>query len=95
MKYLAYAGMAIFDEVTLRPKMGIISWNMYFTDLAGMTDAKFEAAIETAIHEIIHGLGFVSKYFSIFYDSYTAKAYKTETYSVNTLIYLQTPRIVK
>ena len=33
VRYLAYAGMAIFDEITKRPKMGLISWNMYFTDL--------------------------------------------------------------
>lgn len=63
--------MAIFDEVTLRPKMGLISWNMFYTDIIGMTDTKFEAAVEIAIHEIIHGLGFVSNYFSIYYDSYT------------------------
>lgn len=82
VRYLAYAGMAIFDEITKRPKMGLISWNMFFTDLAGMTDAKFEAALETAIHEMIHGLGFVSDYFGIYYDSSTAKAYTDENFSL-------------
>jgi hypothetical protein len=51
--------------------MGILSWNMFYTQLSDMTDSIFESNTEIAIHETIHGLGFVDDYFDTFYDSVT------------------------
>lgn len=42
-----------------------------------MTHSVFENNLETAIHEIIHGLGFIDDYFSSYYDSVTGEDYNT------------------
>lgn len=68
---------------------------MYYTSLDLMTNSIFEVNVEIAIHEIIHGLGFVDDYFSTFYDSYTGESYNTSnTYNSYTSIYLTTPRVI-
>ncbi|CAD8097701.1 unnamed protein product [Paramecium sonneborni] len=92
--YLAYCGPAIFDEETLRPIFGLISWNMYYTSLDKMTNSVFESNVEIAVHEVIHGLGFIDDYFISFYDSFTGESYNTSnSYIQSDVTYLSTPRV--
>lgn len=76
--------------------MGLMSWNIYYSNIDKLTNAIFEANLETAIHEITHGLGFVDEYFSKFYDSVTGTKYSTGTSfkSADGIIFLSTPRIL-
>jgi hypothetical protein len=93
--YVAYCGPAIIDTLTLRPIMGLMSWNMNYTDLKSLTDSSFEGYVEAAIHEITHGLGFIDEYFSKFYDSVNGSSYESPpTFTLNNIIYLSTPRII-
>lgn len=57
--YLAYAGPCKISLHDNRPVFGVISWNMFYVDLANPTNLKFENSVSTAIHEMIHGLGFI------------------------------------
>ncbi|CAK72834.1 unnamed protein product (macronuclear) [Paramecium tetraurelia] len=92
--YLAYCGPAVYDELTLRPIFALVSWNIYYSKLSEMTDSLFENNVETAVHEIIHGLGFVDDYFFRYYDSVTGESYNTSnSYTVSKVIYLSTPRV--
>lgn len=76
--------------------MGLMSWNIYYSNIDKLTNAVFEANLETAIHEITHGLGFVDEYFSKFYDSVTGAKYSTGNSfkSDEGIIFLSTPRIL-
>lgn len=67
---------------------------MHYSKLDKMTNSIFEANLETAIHEVIHGLGFIDDYFTSFYDSYTGNSYNTSNifYSFSAS-YLSTPRV--
>lgn len=44
-----------------------------------MTNSVFETNVEIAVHEFIHGLGFVDDYFLSYYDSFTGESYNTLT----------------
>lgn len=59
-----------------------------------MTPIKFEYSVSTAIHEIIHGLGFISALYPYFIDHNTLKSYDKVTYkdNLNRLV-LNTPRL--
>lgn len=60
-----------------------------------MTDSLFENNVETAVHEIIHGLGFIDDFFPSYYDSVTGESYNsTNSYTISKVIYLSTPRVV-
>ncbi|CAD8138790.1 unnamed protein product [Paramecium pentaurelia] len=92
--YLAYCGPAIFDEITLRPIIALVSWNLNYSKLSEMTNSLFENNVETAVHEVIHGLGFVDDFFSSYYDSVTGESYNSSnSYTVSKVIYLSTPRV--
>ena len=93
---MAKCGPAIFDENTLRPIFGLMNWNLYYSKIDSLTNSIFESNIETAIHEITHGLGFIDDYFSKFYDSVTGAKYSTDNSfkSADGIIFLSTPRIL-
>lgn len=93
---MASCGPAIFDENTLRPIFGLMNWNLYYSKIDSLTNSIFESNIETAIHEITHGLGFIDDYFSKFYDSVTGVKYDTNNFFTDSTgtKYLSTPRIL-
>lgn len=48
---------------------------MAYSDITSLTNTGFESQLATAIHEIIHGLGFVDELISSFYDFETGEKY--------------------
>ncbi|CAD8047317.1 unnamed protein product [Paramecium sonneborni] len=93
--YKAYCGPAIYDEQSLRPIMALMSWNMNYTKIDKTNKIIYESNLESAIHEIIHGLGFTQDYFSKYYDSVTSKQYEYPNYyKQNNITYLSTPRLI-
>lgn len=73
--YLAYASPADKDSITLRPILGIISWNMATVNLNSLSDVEFQDSVLTAIHEMTHALGFLPDYFNTFYDFVSGEGY--------------------
>ncbi|CAD8142973.1 unnamed protein product [Paramecium octaurelia] len=72
---LAFCAPVVFDDKTKRPIFGAIGWNMAYSQVSTLTNAGFESQLATAVHEIIHGLGFVEDLFNQFYDSVTGEVY--------------------
>ncbi|CAK60451.1 unnamed protein product (macronuclear) [Paramecium tetraurelia] len=92
--YLAYCGPITFNEQTLRPTFALISWNIFYSGLDEMTNTVFEGNVETAVHEIIHGLGFTDDFFNTYYDSITGNSYKSSnSFTTFQTIFLSTPRV--
>ncbi|TNV70803.1 hypothetical protein FGO68_gene6814 [Halteria grandinella] len=83
------------DSSTGRPVFAGILWNMAYSDPTTLTNVGFEAQLATAVHEMLHGLGFVSDLFSKFYDSVDGTVYtNSSSTDANSVILLQTPRVV-
>ncbi|CAD8076722.1 unnamed protein product [Paramecium sonneborni] len=92
---LAFCAPIVFDDKTKRPIFGVIGWNMAYTDVGTLTNAGYEAQIATAVHEIIHGLGFVEDLFDKYYDSVTGEIYENGGKTVdNGVVNIITPRVV-
>ncbi|CAK78848.1 unnamed protein product (macronuclear) [Paramecium tetraurelia] len=93
--YKAYCGPTVYDEQSLRPIMGLMSWNMNYTKIDKNNKIIYESNLESAIHEIIHGLGITYDYFSKYYDSVTGKTYELPNfYKQDNVTYLSTPRLI-
>ncbi|CAD8044205.1 unnamed protein product [Paramecium primaurelia] len=94
--YKAYCGPTVYDELSLRPIIALMSWNINYTKIDKTNKIIYESNLESAIHEIIHGLGITYDYFSKYYDSVTGKNYENPNfYKQNNITYLSTPRLIK
>jgi len=91
---LAYAGPCSIQLLDNRPIFGGIVWNIHYSDLDNMNSIKFEYSVSTAIHEIIHGLGFISALYPYYIDHNTMKSYDNVTYydDLKRMV-LNTPRL--
>lgn len=76
--------------------MSFISWNIAYQNVFRMNNVNFNEAVQIALHEMTHGLGFVKEYLSNYYDSRTDSAYKLTPLQVDHQgkLILTTPRIV-
>lgn len=78
--YKAYCGPTVYDELSLRPIIALMSWNINYTKIDKTNKIIYESNLESAIHEIIHGLGITYDYFSKYYDSVTGKNYENPNF---------------
>ncbi|KRX04449.1 Insulin-like growth factor binding protein, N-terminal [Pseudocohnilembus persalinus] len=81
--YVATAGPCFIIQGE-RPTYGVINYNMYYHQQTDFSDKKFQSQFGTALHELMHILGFLNGQYTSFINPETGEPYGYEN---NPVIY--------